>query len=135
MATFLDTNVAVYAHDHGSEDKRRKAIEVLESSPDQLVVSSQVLSEFYWTVTRELSPPLADHLAAEATHQLSSLTVVAVDRGIVLTAIQAASRFQLALWDAMIIAAAVRGGCDRLLTEDLNDGQEILGIRVENPFK
>lgn len=135
MATFLDTNVAVYVHDHGAEDKRRQAVDLFKSPPDRLVVSTQVLSEFYWTVTRKLDPPLPRPQALDATQQLAALAVVAVDRSLVLAAIDTATQHQLALWDAMIVEAAVRGGCDHLLTEDLNDGQEIRGVRVENPFK
>lgn len=134
MATFLDTNVVVYAHDHGSEDKRRLAVALLRSPSDRLVLSSQVLSEFYWTVTRKLDPPLAEAEAGEATRQLATLPLVAVDRSLVLSAIDTATHHQIALWDALIIEAAVRGGCDRLLTEDLNDGQDIRGVRIENPF-
>jgi predicted nucleic acid-binding protein len=39
------------------------------------------------------------------------------------------------LWDALIVEAAARSGCERLFTEDLNDGQEIRGVLVENPFR
>jgi predicted nucleic acid-binding protein len=135
MAAFVDTNVAVYVHDHGSPDKRRRAVALFESPPDRLVVSTQVLSEFYWTVTRKLDPPLAADPAREALRELATLPVVAVDRGLVLSAADTATRHQLALWDALIVEAAVRGGCERLFTEDLNDGQEIRGVLVENPFR
>lgn len=135
MAAFLDTNVVVYVHDHGSPDKRRRAIELLESPPDRLVVSTQVLSEFYWTVTRKLAPPLAPEAALEATKELGALGVVTLDRPLVLSAIETAQRHQLALWDAMIVEAASRSGCERLLTEDLNHGQEIRGVRIDNPFR
>jgi predicted nucleic acid-binding protein len=134
VATFLDTNVAVYAHDHGAGVKRRQAVELFRSPPDRLVVSTQVLSEFYWTVTRKLAPPLRHSQALDATRQLAALPVVVVDGDLVLAAIATAAQHQLALWDAMIVEAAVRGGCHRLLTEDLNAGQEIRGVRIENPF-
>jgi predicted nucleic acid-binding protein len=134
VAAFVDTNVAVYVFDHGDERKRRQAVELLESFPDQLVVSTQVLAEFYWTVTRKLAPPLAPALAEEATKQLAALRVVAVDRDLVLAAIDTAEQHRFALWDAMIVEAAARGGCDRLFTEDLQAGQEIRGVRIENPF-
>lgn len=135
MAAFLDTNVAVYVHDHGSPENRERAVELFGSPPDRLVVSSQVLTEFYWAVTRKLDPPLAPDPALEALRQLAALPVVAVDRALVLAAVETATRHQLALWDALIVEAAVRAGCDRLLTEDLNDGQEIRGVRISNPFR
>ena len=135
MAAFLDTNVAVYVHDHGEPEKRRRAIEVFEAPPDRLVVSTQVLTELYWTVTRKLDPPLAPETALEATEELGALSVVTVDREMVVSAIRTAHRHQLALWDALIVEAAARGGCERLLTEDLNHGQVIHGVRIENPFR
>jgi predicted nucleic acid-binding protein len=61
--------------------------------------------------------------------------VVPFDRSLVLAAVSTADRHQLALWDALIVEAAVAGGCDRLLTEDLNHGQTIRGVQVENPFR
>ena len=99
------------------------------------MVSTQVLSELYWTVTRKLDPPLAPETTLEATTELGALAVVTVDRELVLGAIRTAQRHQLALWDALIVEAAARGGCDRLLTEDLGDGRVIRGVRIENPFR
>jgi predicted nucleic acid-binding protein len=110
-------------------------MELLASYPGQLVVSTQVLSEFYWTVTRKLDPPLSADVAAEATRRLGALRVVSVDRDLVLSAIDSAAQNRLALWDALIVVAAVRAACDTLLTEDLNHGQEIRGVRIENPFR
>lgn len=43
-------------------------------------------------------------------------------------------RFGLHFWDALIVASAHRAGCQHLLTEDLQDGQEFDGVRVLNPF-
>ena len=40
----------------------------------------------------------------------------------------------IGFWDALILAAARKAGADRLLTEDLNSGQVIAGVRIENPF-
>lgn len=134
MAAFVDTNVAVYVHDHGSPERRRRAVELFASPPERLVVSSQVLSEFYWTVTRKLDPPLRGDLALAALRELGTLPVVAVDRELVVSAADTAARHQLALWDALIVEAAARGGCERLFTEDLNHGQKIRGVLVENPF-
>jgi len=135
LAAFVDTNVAVYAHDHGSPEKRERAIQLFTTPPDQLVISTQVLSEFYWAVTRRLDPPLSVETATAAVDELAVLPVVSFDRTLVLTAVRTADRHQIALWDALIVEAAVVGGCDRLLTEDLNHGQTIRGVEIENPFR
>jgi predicted nucleic acid-binding protein len=134
LASFVDTNVAVYVFDEDAGYKQERAEQLLESSSEQLVVSTQVLAEFFWAVTRKLLKPLAVAPAREATRQLAALRVVPVDRDLVLGAIDTADSRQFALWDAMIIEAAVRGGCERLWSEDLQHGQVIRGVRIENPF-
>lgn len=73
-------------------------------------------------------------IADEATRALATLPVVATDRRLVLDALDTAAESQLSLWDAIIVEAAIRGGCDELYTEDLNAGQAIKGVTVVNPF-
>jgi predicted nucleic acid-binding protein len=41
----------------------------------------------------------------------------------------------LSFWDALIVAAAESAHCETLWTEDLNHGQVIRGVRIENPLK
>jgi predicted nucleic acid-binding protein len=59
---------------------------------------------------------------------------VSIDPALVKDAIELSRSAQVSYWDGLILAAATRGGCRRLLTEDLNDGQTIGSIQVENPF-
>ncbi|HET8984637.1 MAG TPA: PIN domain-containing protein, partial [Trueperaceae bacterium] len=104
-----------------------------DSAP--LALSSQVLSEFYWITTRKLRPSLTEDVAQAAVRRLVKLAhVVAVDASLVAAAIALARDNQLALWDAQIILAAARSGCDLLLTEDLNHGQVIAGVTIRDPF-
>lgn len=134
MAAFVDTNVIVYAFDRSEERKRRIALEVLADPGEQLVVSAQVLAEFFWTVTRKLRPPLPEATAHQVVKDLSVGPVVPIDGGLIESSISTARRHQLALWDAMIVESAIAGGCERLLTEDLSSGQVIRGLRIEDPF-
>lgn len=134
MASFVDTNVIVYAFDVGNDGKRQVALELLDDASLNVVVSAQVLSEFYWTVTRKLAPPLEANLAQDVVRHLSEGDVVPIDANLVDVAITLAQRHRLAFWDAAILAAARRSGCDELLTEDLSDGAIIEGVRVRNPF-
>jgi predicted nucleic acid-binding protein len=134
MATFVDTNVVVYAFDAGSGSKQEVAQSVLADPEIEVVLSAQVLTEFYWVVTRRLAPPLSHVDAAAAVEALAQLRVVATDSALVRTAVRSAERHQLALWDALIVEAAVLAGCDTLLTEDFNAGQVISGVEVVNPF-
>jgi predicted nucleic acid-binding protein len=135
MASFIDTNVVVYAFDTSEERKRERALELLADPSLDAVFSAQVLSEFYWIVTRKLAPPLEEGAAHDVVRSLSEGVVVPTDATLVDAAIGLARRHQLAFWDAAIVAAARRAGCDELLTEDLSDGATIEGVRIRNPFR
>ena len=54
---FVDTNVLVYLFDADAPEKQACARENLCDERDRLVVSVQVLGEFYVTVTRKLAVP------------------------------------------------------------------------------
>jgi predicted nucleic acid-binding protein len=134
--TFIDTNVLVYAIDAADPTKQGVARHVLASQQyGELIFSSQVLSEFYVTVTRKLAEPLAEAEAARALDRFDQRPVVVVDRSLVKSAARISRSSQISYWDGLIVAAAVRGGCQRLLSEDLNHGQEICSVRIENPFR
>lgn len=133
--TFLDTNVLVYAYDRADPEKQRRAQAVIGGmQADRLALSSQVLSEFYVTVTQKLAEPLGRPDAAAAVRALADLHVVPVDAPLVIQATDVQQRWQLSYWDALILAAAATAGCDRLLSEDLGHGSTLGGVRVENPF-
>jgi predicted nucleic acid-binding protein len=135
-STFVDTNVLVYAVDDSEPQKRDLARSALGSEGyGKLVVSAQVLGELYVTVTRKLAQPIQADKAAEALEWLALLTVVPTDTALVKHAVQISRSAQLSYWDGLVVAAATRGGCQRLLSEDLNDGQQIGSVRVENPFR
>ena len=133
MSDFLDTNVVVSALDTSEPEKQRAAIDVLESGR-RLVVSTQVLLEAWWVLTRRLERPLSEDAASEVIDELCRLPVVSTDTDLVRRAITTSRRWQLAVWDALIVEAARSSGCDRILTEDLQAGQDFDGITVENPF-
>ena len=133
MSLFLDTNVVVYAFDRADPAKQRIAIDVLEAS-ERLVVSTQVLLESWWVLTRKLSDPLDENQASEVIDQLCALPVVSTDPQLVRQAIQTSRRFEIAVWDALIIEAARAAGCRRVMSEDLHSGQDFDGVIIENPF-
>jgi predicted nucleic acid-binding protein len=134
MPVFIDTSVLVYAFDHSEPDRKAIAAELLGDPAADFVTSAQVLSEFYVTTTRKLEPPLAHDAALAALEHLRRLPVVALDDRLVVAAAATAEANSLSLWDAQIIEAAARTGCEEVLTEDLNDGQSISGVVVRNPF-
>jgi len=132
---FVDTNVWVYAVDAADPAKRERALEVIAPAPGRdLVVSTQVLTEFYAVVTRRLAVPLPAEDAEAMVHQLSVLPVVAVDPSLVISAIAGSREWQISIWDALILRAAEAAGCRRVLSEDLADGTTYGSVVVENPF-
>jgi predicted nucleic acid-binding protein len=136
--TFLDTNVLVYCFDRANPQKRERALAIVEGKASEigdLVLSTQVLQEFFVTVIRKLARPLEESAAEAAVRELCTLPIVHVDTSMVLAAIGTSRRHRLSLWDSLILHAAVEGGCDLLLSEDLQDGFEFESLRIENPFK
>lgn len=131
---FLDTNILVYLFDHDSPAKQRCARVVLEAEGSSAAVSTQVLQEFYVTVTRKLGHPMPARDAEAAVHELAALEVVPVDAPLVLAGIARSRGDRLSLWDSLVIEAALQAGCGRLLTEDLQAGRRFGSLRVENPF-
>ena len=132
LSVFVDTNVCVYLYDHADADKQRIARAALTEQPEEIVISTQVLSEFFWAATRKLD--LNARAAREGVRQMAMLRVVPVDHRLVLRATDATVAARISIWDALIIEAAATAGCERLLTEDLNNGQIIRDVQIINPF-
>ena len=133
--SFVDTNVWVYAVDDDEPVKQAQARSLLAPEAGTgPVISSQVLGEFYVTVTRELPRSFSPVEAGLFIKQMTELPVVAIDPSMVAAAVAGAQAWRISYWDALIIAAAEAGGCDRVLTEDLADGATYGSVRVENPF-
>ncbi len=135
MPTFFDTNVLVYAFDEGEPEKRSLALDLIKEHLIERngVISVQVLREFYSAVRRE-PQPLSEEAAAAAVRRLSGFSPVSEDADMVLRAVRRTGEMSISFWDALIVEAALKAGADRLFTEDLQHGQVIEGMRVENPF-
>jgi len=131
----LDTNVLVYAFDEGEPEKREVARGLVEEHlvEGDGMLSVQVLREFY-SATRKPTRPLPIEKAIEAVGYLATFSPIAEDARMVVGAIRRSQVLMFSFWDALIVEAALRGGADRLLTEDLQHGQRIEGLTVENPF-
>ncbi len=132
---FVDTNVWVYAVDAADPAKRKRALEATAPAPGRdLVVSTQVLTEFYAVVTRKLAVPVSVEDAEAMVRQLAVLPVVAIDSSLVVSAIAGSREWRISIWDALILRAAEVAGCRRVLSEDLADGTTYGSVVVENPF-
>jgi predicted nucleic acid-binding protein len=132
---FVDTNVLLYAISRAPEDhdKAERANAPLDAG--DVALSVQVLQEFYVQSTRETRTDRITH--EQATGLIGSLLVFPVadtTTGVVLAAMATREGFGISCWDAAILEAARSLGCEIVLSEDLGDGQDYGGVRVENPF-
>lgn len=131
MTTFADTNVPAYALDRAEPDKQRIARTILSATPRPRT-SPQVLRELYVVAGSKLGMRTTE--AAAAVRALLPTVSVVEDAALVLLAMAAAERWQISLWDALIVEAARRAGAGTLLSEGLQHGMDFDGVRVENPF-
>jgi len=133
---FVDTNVLVYALDKSGSPKKRAAQRLLSElmEADLLRVSTQVLQELFVTLTRKVRQPCSIQEALAALDDLTAWPLAVVDYAAIRAAAGLADQAKISFWDALIVVAAARTGATVLYTEDLNDGQEILGVRIRNPF-
>ncbi len=132
---FLDTNILLYGYDLDAPLKRAIAQSLIEQAwlqPGHVAISVQVLQEFHVNFVR------SGHLPAEATALIGDFSLwPVIDNSLALLrlGLSLQARWQLSLWDAMIVAAAQTSGARELLTEDLSHGQDYGGVRAVNPFR
>jgi predicted nucleic acid-binding protein len=133
---FVDTNILLYAVSRDPEElhKAERARGILAER--DLALSVQVLQEFYVQATREGRPdPLTHDQATKLVESFLRFPLADISRQVMLAAIATRRRFLISYWDAAILEAARSLGCDIVLSEDLSDGQDYAGVRVENPFR
>lgn len=133
---FFDTNVLVYLFDEDSPDKQARAKKLFEAQArsGKIVLSPQVLQEFYVTVTRKLARPLSREDALAAVTHLNSFPVVPVDGSTVLRAINLHQSASLSFWDALIIQTALEANCKKIFSEDMQHERRFSDLVIENPF-
>ncbi len=133
---FVDTNVLIYAHDLDAGDKHAVASAILRDlwSSRLGILSTQVLQEFYVNVTQRIPSPLSRAPARQIVRSYFVWQVEVLAPDMILRASDIEERHQLSFWEALIVAAALEGGARKLLTEDLNPGQTLEGMVIENPF-
>jgi len=133
--SFLDTNVLVYTDDADVPDKQQRAIDLYADCRlgRRGVVSTQVLQEYFVTVTRKLGVDVS--IARRKTELFGVMDLVTPGLDDVLAAVDLHRLHQLSFWDALIVRAAVVSGCSRLYSEDLQHGWRIEGLEVIDPFR
>ena len=130
---FVDTNVLVYLFDLDEPEKKAVA-ETLFRDHSDIRLSTQVLQEFYVTVTRKLGRPMDPRQALDAVAHFAVYPVAVISQELVLKAIGRSIDSRISLWDGLILETALAQRADLLVTEDLQDGWKIGSMRVWNPF-
>lgn len=132
---FVDTNVLLYAVSTAEEErgKHERALAILDAA--DLVLSVQVLQEFYVQATRASRADRLTHEQAAALieswlrFQIQETSVALLQQ-----ALSTSARWRISYWDAAIVEAARAMRCTTLLSEDLQDGMDFAGVRVQDPF-
>jgi len=134
---FVDTNIIVYAYDASAGEKHSKALEIMKDlwGTGNGIASTQVLQEFFVSVTGKIVKSLSIITAKEIVKDFLKWKIVIVDGEIILEAIDIQNERRYSFWDSLIIASAIAGGAGTLLSEDLSDKHKIKGIVIKNPFK
>jgi predicted nucleic acid-binding protein len=134
---FVDTNVLAYLFDDAAPEKKERSEALIQYALDSKagVISFQVVQEFFSLAFRRFTPPMS---STEAEHflamTLGPLLAIQSSYALYSKALQLTRHHSLSWYDALIVAAAIEGGCRILYTEDLQHGQEFDTLRVQNPF-
>jgi predicted nucleic acid-binding protein len=132
--TFIDTNVLLYAASNAPDDQAKKLLARQALAQPGIAFSAQVMQEFYAAAVTKQRLLMTHDEAVAVLQSLAAFPVCAVSRDLVLLAVEAKARYRISYWDAAILIAAQQLGCQVVLSEDLNPGQDYDGVRVVNPF-
>ena len=135
MIVTFDTNILVYATAAAEGAKAARARELIARGmhvPACLLLL-QTLAEFARVAIGKAGIPVANVRAIVAAWS-TVLPVHPAEPDDLLTALDAVRAHRFAFWDAMLWAAARRTGVRYFLSEDMQDGFTLDGVRFVNPF-
>lgn len=134
---FVDTNVLVYAYDRDAGEKHHIAAAIMKDLwlTGLGTMSTQILQEFYVTLTKKIPVPLTIPVVRDTIRRLSKWDVLLIDVDTIIRATELQERYKYSFWDSLIIASAITGGAKTILSEDLTGGQTIQGVTIKNPFR
>lgn len=134
---FIDTNILVYAYDKDEKIKNPIAKKILTDCWEKKsgIISTQVLQEFYVTITAKLPKRLSIDEAKELIKDFLSWPTEQITPHDIIDATILQERHKYSFWDSLIIVTAQKSGAEILYSEDLQDGQKIGDLIIKNPFK
>jgi predicted nucleic acid-binding protein len=134
MRATLDSNILVYAELEPETPKGARAQRIIEMSAPRGVIAAQALLEFVAVVRRRRIESLES--AVVKVDAWATVFEVAPTNALILgKAMSLVRDHQFQVWDAVIWAASREAGATHFLSEDLQDGLALDGMRVVNPFK
>ena len=133
--SFLDTNILIYQMDHRDVVKQKKCRELVRALVlrHEAVISTQILQEFYVACTAKLK--VKPILVKGMIHGFQNMEVVIVGSDLINEAIDTSIQYQISFWDSLVVVSAESAKCQYLVTEDLNEGQVIRNVKIQNPMK
>lgn len=134
---FIDTNIFVYQFDRRNTKKRELAKNIIKNAliNGRGFISIQVIQEFFNVATNKFESPMSVIDAKSYLEKVFEIfNIVYPNTHTISTSLNIFATTKYSFYDSLIIAAAVKSGCKVLLTEDLNHGQMIQNVKIENPF-
>ncbi len=134
--TFFDTNVLVYAFDKSESKKGAIAKQLIGKfgAEGNLILSTQVLQEFYVCVTRVGKSKLSLEEAESIVNDFAEFPLIQVNKNIISQAMKRHQSQFFSFWGSLIVEAALHSGCSQLLSEDMQDGLMVDSLTICNPF-
>lgn len=128
----LDSNVLVYAEINQDSDKGKRAIALITRCVGG-VVPAQVLGELL-RVTQRKAPALLPSMDRAIEAYRAAFRVPSTTDSVIAVAAELALERKLQFWDSVICVAAAQAGASVLFSEDMQDGADIRGLKIVNPF-
>jgi predicted nucleic acid-binding protein len=129
----LDSNILIYAELEPDSGKGKRAADLILRAAQDGVIPVQVLGEFLRFVQRRVPDAFADAIRQASIYQAAFLTPPTTD-AIISKAAELARNHHMQLWDCVVCMASVDAGAKVLMTEDMQDGRLLDGLRLINPF-
>ena len=129
----LDSNILIYAEIEPDSDKGKRSVDLILRAARDGVIPAQVLGEYLRFVQRRAPAALEEAIRQARVYQTAFLTPPTT-ADMINKASDLAHAHHLHFWDGVVCAVSTRAGANALLTEDLQDGRTIDGLRLLNPF-
>ena len=131
---FIDSNILLYTVDDAELPKQNAANSIVQNLAEAGgVISTQVLQEFYNVAVNKLKLP-KDYVKELIERLADCFTVHKNSVADILRAIDISIRTKFSFWDSLIISASISENCNKLYSEDLNNGQIVENVLIQNPL-